>query len=231
MLACGDSAVLSHRSAAVAWALLAGLDGDVDVIVPERGRQRRPGIRVHRSRLQPVEVTRRHGMPVTTPLRTILDLAAVARPAELELAVAEAERRRLATTPNVRKAIEESPRRAGMAQLRSFLDRVGGPALTRSAAERELLRLVRAAGLPAPEHNVAAGGHVVDLMWREQRLVAEVDGYAYHSGRAAFERDRSRDAELLAAGYRVLRVTWRQLVERPEAVVARLAEGLVGSPA
>jgi very-short-patch-repair endonuclease len=63
-------------------------------------------------------------------------------------------------------------------------------------------------------------------LWAPQRLVVEVDGFAYHGGRAAFERDRLRDAELQAAGYRVARVTWRQLVERPEALIARLAQAL-----
>jgi very-short-patch-repair endonuclease len=108
------------------------------------------------------------------------------------------------------------------------LERTTGPALTRSEAERLLLRLVRAAGLPPPEHNVRVGGHEPDLLWREHRLVVEVDGYTYHSGRAAFERDRVRDAELLASGFRVLRLTWRRLVEEPESVVARLAQALAG---
>jgi very-short-patch-repair endonuclease len=166
-------------------------------------------------------------MPVTAVLLTILDLAATARPGELELALAEAERRRLLRIGRLREALERSPRR-GNARLRSVLERTAGPALTRSEAERLLLRLVRAAGLPPPEHNVRVGGHELDLLWREQRLVVEVDGYAYHSGRAAFERDRVRDAELLASGFRVLRLTWRRLVEEPESVVARLAQALAG---
>jgi very-short-patch-repair endonuclease len=99
--------------------------------------------------------------------------------------------------------------------------------LTRSEAERRLVSLVRAAGLPAPEHNVRIDGLEVDLFWRDHALVIEVDGFAYHSGRAAFERDRSRDARLTALGIAVMRITWRQLVHEPHAVVARLAQALV----
>lgn len=89
-----------------------------------------------------------------------------------------------------------------------------------------MLGLIRAAGLPTPEVNVRVAGHEVDLLWRAQRLVVEVDGFAFHSSRAAFERDRLRDADLLAAGYRVIRITWRRLTQEPEAVVASLAVAL-----
>ena len=103
------------------------------------------------------------------------------------------------------------------------------PALTRSQAEERLLALLRAAELPPTAVNGRLGGHEVELLWAAQRLVVEVDGFAYHGGRAAFERHRLRDAELQAAGYRVVRVTWRQLVERPEALIARLAQALARS--
>jgi very-short-patch-repair endonuclease len=95
--------------------------------------------------------------------------------------------------------------------------------MTRSEAERRLLALVRAARLPQPETNVRLGRYEVDMLWRRQRLVVEVDGFAYHGSRRAFERDRRRDADLTQAGYRVVRFTWRQITQEPEAVVARLA--------
>jgi very-short-patch-repair endonuclease len=83
-----------------------------------------------------------------------------------------------------------------------------------------------------PERNVRIAGHEVDLLWRRERLVVEVDGFAHHSDRKAFERDRRRDADLIAAGYRVIRITWRQLVSEPEAVAVRLARALwAGAPA
>ncbi len=86
--------------------------------------------------------------------------------------------------------------------------------------------MVRNAELPAPDANVRIGSHEVDFLWREDRLVIEVDGFQCHSSRPAFERDRLRDADLVARGFRVIRVTWRQIVERPEAVVARVAAAL-----
>jgi very-short-patch-repair endonuclease len=92
-----------------------------------------------------------------------------------------------------------------------------------------LLRLIRDARLPAPETNAYLHHLEVDFLWPQQRLVVEVDGFAYHSDRAAFERDRERDAALVAAGFRVIRVTWRQLVDQPLVVVARIASALVAS--
>ncbi|HSR42149.1 MAG TPA: DUF559 domain-containing protein, partial [Longimicrobiales bacterium] len=107
----------------------------------------------------------------------------------------------------------------------------GRPALTRSEAEERFLGLVRKSGLVAPEANARVAGYEVDFLWRAHRLVAEVDGYRYHSSTAAFEGDRRRGADLVAAGLRVVRVTWRQLVEEPQGVVARLAAALAtGAP-
>jgi len=89
-----------------------------------------------------------------------------------------------------------------------------------------MLDLIRAARLPAPLTNTKIGAYEVDFLWPAERLVVEVDGFAFHGPRAAFERDRRRDAELQALGYRVLRITWRRLVEEPEAVVALIAAAL-----
>ena len=110
-----------------------------------------------------------------------------------------------------------------------MLDGEVEPALTRSEAEERLLALVRAAGLPPTETNSRVGHHEVDFLWRAARLVVEVDGYAFHASRASFERDRLRDAELQAVGLRVMRVTWRQIVDEPLALVSRLAQALVAA--
>ncbi len=123
-------------------------------------------------------------------------------------------------------ALVRAPGRSGSAKLAALVRRGDGPSLTRSEAERRVLDLVRAARLPVPGTNSRVRGHEVDFHWRSERLILEVDGYAYHRSRAAFERDRRRDAELGAAGLRVLRVTWRQVVGEPEALVARLAQAL-----
>jgi very-short-patch-repair endonuclease len=103
------------------------------------------------------------------------------------------------------------------------LDLARGPALTRSEAERRLLALVRAGGLPEPEVNVRLCGYEVDFLWREHRLVVEVDGFAFHGTRAAFERDRRKDGALADAGFAVRRVTWRQLVDEPARLLVALA--------
>jgi very-short-patch-repair endonuclease len=218
--------VVSHRSAAGLWRLLPAAKGDVEVTVAGRDCRSRPGIRVHRvSALDPRDIRKLGGTPITSPARTILDLAAVVRPRELEQTLAEAYARRLARRSELVSLLARRLSRPGTRALRALLDD-GTPALTRSQAEERLLALIRAAELPAPETNIRIRRHEVDFLWREQRLVVEVDGFAFHSSRSAFERDRRRDAELGTLGFRVMRVTWRQIVNGPEALIARLAKAL-----
>ena len=114
-----------------------------------------------------------------------------------------------------------------MKPLRVVIERESGPAFTRSEAERRLLKLIRNARLPPPRCNVRAAGHEVDFLWPEQKVVVEIDGYAFHRSRTAFETDRRRDADLQVAGYVVLRITWRRLADEPEAVIAQIASALV----
>ena len=225
VLACGDGAVLSHHSAASMWLLPTSEKAEVDVTVAERDPGDHPGIRVHRARrLDPLDVRRCQRVPVTTPARTLLDLAEVVAPRDLERALNEARIRRLIQPRQILDVLERSPGRGGARALRNLLDE--GPAFTRSEAEARLLALLRAADLPPTAVNARIGKYEVDFLWRPQRLVVEVDGYAYHATRAAFERDRRRDAALQAAGYRVIRVTWRRIVDEPEAVIAHIAQAL-----
>ncbi len=227
MIACGEDAVLSHRAAGALWGLAAAAVGDVDVTVPGRNPGRRPGIRVHRARrLDRRDVRRRYEIPMTAPARTLLDLAAVLSRREIERAVNEAQIRRLTRPEELLAVLGRSSGRGGAVTLRALLEEGARTAPTRSEAEDRLLALLRAAELPPTDVNARVGRHEVDLLWREQRLIVEVDGYAYHASRAAFERDRLRDAELQAAGYRVMRVTWRQLVHESEALIARVAQAL-----
>lgn len=224
LLACGPDAVLSHRSAAGLLHLLPFGPGPVHVTVPGAGSRTHAGVRVHRSAL--VERTERSGLPVTTALRTLLDLAEVAGPADLEQAIAVAERRRLVSRQRLLDYLDTAQGRRGVAAVRAVLDQTGGPAFTRSAAERKLLALVRAARLPAPRVNRRRSGHEVDFLWPRHGLVVEVDGYEHHSSRAAFERDHLRDGDLEDTDHRVLRVTWLQLEREPHFVVARVAGAL-----
>jgi very-short-patch-repair endonuclease len=231
VLACAPGSLMSHRSAAQLWAMVPIVSGPVDVTVVGREPNRPPGLRVHGARdLSAADVRTHHGIALTAPARTLLDLAAVASPRDLERALAEAQVRHLVDREELLALLRRAPRRRGSVALRALLDREAEPALTRSEAEERVLALVRAADLPPPEVNARVGRHEVDLLWRAQRLVVEVDGYAFHAGRAAFERDRLRDAELQAAGLRVMRLTWRQLVHGPEALLVRLTRALDAGP-
>jgi very-short-patch-repair endonuclease len=163
---------------------------------------------------------------VTTPARTLLDLAVVLDHGGLARALEEAEVLGLVSRPSLADLLARSRGRRGAAAIRLVLERGREPAFTRSEAEARLLGLIRAARLPTPEVNARIGGYEVDFLWREARLVVEVDGYAYHSTRAAFERDRRKDADLQALGLRTTRLTYRQIAHEPHATIAQLASAL-----
>jgi very-short-patch-repair endonuclease len=229
VLACGDGAVVSHLSAAHLWSLLPypAHRRHVDITVSGRDRRGHRGIRVHRVRhLHPRDVSTFKRIPVTTPARTILDLAGTEAFRVFEQALAEAQARRLVTRRHLEAVLERNARRPGAGVLRAALANDAEPALTRSEAEERFLSLVREAGLPAPETNVRLGAYEVDLLWRKERLVIEVDSFQFHSSRAAFERDRLRDAELQASGFRVIRITWRQMARQPEEMLGRVLRAL-----
>jgi very-short-patch-repair endonuclease len=228
VLACGPGAVVSHASAAALWQILPhqSQSREVDVTVPGRDPGRKPGIRVHRVRmLDPRDARSCHGVPVTTPARTLLDLASQASRRDLEQAFADAEHRRLVHPRQLLNVLARAGPRPGVPALRALVQSESPP-FTRSEAEERFLVLIRAGGLPVPGVNVRVGGHEVDFLWRKEALVVEVDGFEFHSSRAAFERDRLRDAGLQAAGFRVIRVTWRQLTEQSEATLVRIARAL-----
>ncbi len=232
LLACGRGALLSRRSAAALWGLRATFPAVVDVMTPARQARPRAGIRVHRTRmpLHAEDLGRRHGLPATSPSRTLVDLAATLTDHELARALNELQVLFPSSPKTLPDALERAGSAPGVATLRALLATTEGPQMTRSEAERRLLALIRTAGLPRPETNARLAGYEVDTLWRSARLIAEVDGFAFHGTRAAFERDRARDADLVASGYRVLRITWRQLTDQPTAVVARVAAALALVP-
>ncbi len=229
VLALGSGAVLSHRSAAALWGLApAAADGVVDVTVIDRRARPRRAVRMHRvTDLDPADTRRHAGLPVTAPARTLIDLAAGASHAELTRALAEARVLRLVSDRSLTAAIERAGRRRGTGAIRELLRAQTGPTLTRSEAERLFLALIDEAELPRPVANARIAGHEVDFLWPVEKLVVEVDGRAFHGHPEAFERDRRRDQVLAAAGFVVIRVTWRQLVEAGLAVVARVAQALM----
>ena len=219
VLASGPGAALSHRSAAVLWDLLPS-QADEPIHVTAPTRQRAPaGVRLHVSLTS--EFVHHNAIAVTTPARTLLDLAATASSTELARALERARLMRLVSDADLQR---RSHHRRGSRALCDLLARE--PSFTRSEAERRLLSLLRRARLPQPHTNIRVAGHEVDALWPHQRLIVEVDGFAFHSSREAFERDRARDADLQAHGYRVVRVTWRELTTRPEELAARLGAAL-----
>jgi very-short-patch-repair endonuclease/predicted transcriptional regulator of viral defense system len=233
VLACGSGAVLSHRSSAALRELIrpTSASAPVDVTVLGRTAAHRPGIRARSTlRFDPGETIHWSGIPMTTPARTLVDLAAdlgrTGMSRELEQAVSQALRRALTTAAELLSLIARHPRRHGIRLLRALVEDGTAPVLTRSEAEELLLALVRRARLPTPTVNVPIGGHEVDFGWTAERLVVEVDGHAYHSARSRFESDRRRDADLAAAGFRVIRVTWHQLTRESQVVLARIAMAL-----
>jgi very-short-patch-repair endonuclease len=156
----------------------------------------------------------------------LLDLAGDVGPRELRWALNEAGVRRLVRDTDLLALLARFPRRRGTKALRTLVEEAREPALTDSEAERRMLELIEKARLPTPRVNAHVAGHRVDLYWPDHGVVVEVDGYAFHSQPADFERDHRREQDLAAAGLRVSRVSWRQIVDEPEAVVARLAAAL-----
>ncbi len=229
LLACGPHAVLSHWTAAWVFELCRRGGRVIEVVITQGLAGKRAGIRAHRaSSLPGCDVVERHGLRVTTPARSLLDLAASASLAELERLTEEAQVRRLASTGELLAVVERGAGRPGVRKLREVVLSLDEPLFTRSEAERRLKALCRSAALPMPRMNVKRAGWEVDAVWDAQRLVVEVDGYRYHSPKPQFERDRRKDADLMLAGYRVLRITWHRLTREPEQVVALLAATLLG---
>jgi len=225
VLACGPRSVLSHRDAAALWGLRPTARTRTDVTVPRPAARSRPGIDVHRVRaLHPDDCTVHEGIPVTTVARTLFDLAEVVRPREVERCFDEAERLRLLDLPAVEAVCARGHGRRGLRVLRPLLeDRRPSLVDAWSPLEAIFLPFCRRHGVPLPAVNVALGEFIVDALWSEQRLVAELDSWEFHGKtRAAFEGDRRRDATLLLAGHRVIRLTWRRLHREPERVAGEL---------
>ena len=230
VLACGSGAVLSHTSGAVAWGLLRSTASRLDVTVPRGGREARPGIRLHRSRrLAPDEVTTLDGLPITTPARTLLDLAADGlRGRRLESALDRAELLRLVDFAHMHELLERYPRRAGTSSLRAVLSRyAAGTVDTRSVLEELVLGLCDAHGLPRPNVNTVIEGRERDFCWPHAMLVVEADSYAWHRSPSALDDDRERDVRLALAGYVPLRFTYEQCTKRRGYVRAAILQGLL----
>jgi very-short-patch-repair endonuclease len=220
VLAGGDGALLSHRSAAALWAIWPNARSREHVVVTRSGTSRRDGLVVHRLRaIDDRDRTRCDGIPVTSAALTLLHLAASGVPPARPLN--DARVGRLVTDEEVRDVLVRHPGGRGTRALALALT---GP-MTRSELERRMLALIAEEGLPAPRVNAQVLGEEADLFWPERALVVELDGRAAHAGRLA--EDAAKDARRRAAGLRVERFTWWDVVRNRRATAALLRAALL----
>ncbi len=230
VLACGDGSVVSHRSAAVLLGLADRAPVVVDAIASAPGRGRKiDGVRAHGVPVPtPAERGSADGIPCTSPARTLVDLAGTVRGRTLRAGFERAAADGALDLDAVEAAARQRPRPgtplvlAIAAEWRAATELVPKARL-RSPFEARLLPLLAATDLPAPQVNAPVqtpGGRLeVDLLWPDHRFVVEADSRRHHGTEIAFERDRRRDRELMRAGYKTLRPTWRQVEREPELVL------------
>jgi hypothetical protein len=211
LLVAATHSALSHRTAAYLLTLLPSMPAFVDVTTTGRAPRNRPGLVFHHAKA--LEATTRHGLPVTTPIRTLRDLAATRPHAEVERAASEALVLKLITKHDLTN--QHGP---GAAVLASLVSTGIGP--TRSRLERAFLKAVLKFGLPEPLVGHRIGPYTVDFFWPSHTLVVETDGDRYHTHALAIPRDRAKDAALRLLGCTVLRVPEDELPDAP-ATVAR----------
>lgn len=232
-----EGSALSHGSAADLWAVRPSVATLTHVSVATRaGRRRQSGIVIHRVALSPADRTVHEGIATTTLARTMVDLAASLTARAVERALGEAAYLGIYDGIALAAAIERNVGRPGAARLAAILAGAEAPSTrTVSALEELVLCACDSAGLPRPQVNARVGRYECDFVWADQRVVVETDGWRAHRSRAAFERDRDKATSLQAAGWTVLRFTWRQVegapatvVERVRAVLARAADGSGG---
>lgn len=220
VLACGEGAALSHGDGAALWRMRKSRPGRIDISVPASRTVRLEGIVVHRRKT--FEVTTCDGIPVTTPIATLIDLAASLPRGQVESAINEADKRDLVDPETLRAALDEIPSRPGAAKLRRILDRHTFT-LTDSELERLYLRVARRAGLPPPDPREPIRGFTPDFAYRSLGLVIETDGLRYHRTPEQQAHDRIRDQAYAAEGHTTLRFTHSQVKFEPRSVEDVLA--------
>ena len=218
LLYAGPGAALSHVTGGSWLGLVKAVPRRIHLVAPRRCLSL-PDVRVHHRSDRKRIVYKR--LPVTPPAQTLLDIAAILRFTELRRALAEAEYLRLVTLDEIEAVLGRG--RPGSAALRAALE-CHRPELarTKSILEEKFVLLCERGYLLLPELNVWVAGHLVDAVWFDQKIVVELDGHAAHDTPTAMEEDRRRELELRAAGYTVLRYTWRQITRQSDLVVAEL---------
>lgn len=216
--------VLGFATAAHLWGIAEFGPDRVDVIVPRaRHLWRQPGIRVHRTALRPQSVGRRHGLPITSRVETVLDYLGRLPLGDAGRIADRAKQRGVLSSADVERRLRQQPGRTGNVRLRDLAPLLADGAEAKS--ERVLHRLLRRAGITGWQANydVWLDGSlmcVVDLAFPRLRLAIEVDGWAFHHATDRFQRDRTKQNALVSLGWTVLRFTWADLVDRPGYVLA-----------
>ena len=225
VLACRPRSLISHHTAAYLWGSCPKpADGIVDVTVIGRKARHREGIRTHRvAELMRADLAYVNRIPVTSPARTLLDMAPALTDRGLELALHEALALRRTTIARVKAVLRRYPGRPGSRRLRVLADPTKPETLTDSKAAERLYRHLRRSGLPPPQVDVKLGRWRPDFYWPEAKLVVEVDGGDFHSSRPRIERDHRKDADLKSLGEDVLRFTGRQVHRDLEFVLVTIA--------
>ncbi len=227
----GDGLV-TGRPGAQAWRLLdttrqLGADAPISVLLVGRNATAPPGVVAWRTQaLARQDVRWRQGIPLTSPARTILDCAREMNELELESVLAVALGQNMVRRAQLKDVMERNSYAKGIGVLRQLLAQTEPLHDTRSEYERKLLELLRAADLPLPITNTWVAGQFVDGVWPDLKLVLEFDGWKYHGGRSKFETDRLRDQHLIVAGHQTMRITARQIDQRPHALIARIASAI-----
>jgi Transcriptional regulator, AbiEi antitoxin/Protein of unknown function (DUF559) len=218
VLACGPAAILSHGTAASLWGVDKRWQTPFEVTVPSV--RRRPGIRIHRAKLYRRDIRRHDGIRVTSPARTVLDIAPRLTDRALTRAVNDLRIARHLRATDLQDLINRCPTHHGVPRLRALVDPHRGP--TRSELEDAFQDLTERYGLPPALINARVAGYEVDVLFPEEKVIVELDGYEFHGTRQAFEGDRERDATTLQAGFATVRLTWQRMQDRRAREAARL---------
>lgn len=227
LIACGERSFISHRSAAFVWGLLETPPALVEVSVVGRFCASRPGIRVHRIQsIHPSECLRHDGLWISSPARAVLEVAETASVDEVAHLVNEGQGLRRFKPRDLEAVRRRHRGRRGVGRLAEVLGDEDAMTITRSKAEKAFLKLIRDARLPAPETNQRLGPYEPDFMWREQRLIVELDSYQFHGGPDGFHNDREKDLVFRDAGFDVLRPTRNHVIHEPARVLVSVVRAL-----
>lgn len=219
VLSCGEDALLSYLSAAALWGLVRPRS---PIEVSSKHWRKGRGLVVHSGRIHAEDRAVVDAIPVTSLAHTLLDLVEVVDGRRYEHVWEEADRRGLLELRAMERICARSNGRRGLARIRVLIEAAREPVRTRSPLEDRFAIFCREQLFPSPVFNVTVLDHEVDVLWPRERLIVELDGFEFHSHRAAFEDDRMRDAAFQVAGYRVLHLTYQRLEKEPSEIASEI---------